>query len=201
MVKRVDLASATQGSVGEQGGATGSVELRGAASRSVASPLTARQAARLTARRTQQPAVQRSAQASAGSLLLQAQRGCSSARSEFGWGTAMRVAIAGLRGCRRRRRNLLARGAVPRKMKISRWVRMAEWAQQQSVARWRRGKWRRARRLKKISEGRQGEVSVPLHCSAAMRRGWAAGWRARLRLYSRGSCVLAWKQSPFSSRR
>ena len=74
MVKRVDSAIATRGPVDVQGGASGSVELRGAASRSVALPSTARRAARLTERRTAQPAGGQSARASAGSLVLQARQ-------------------------------------------------------------------------------------------------------------------------------
>ena len=95
---RVDSAIATQGLVDVQGGASGSVELRGAASRSAASLLTARRAARLTERRTAQPAVQRSARASAGAPLLQAQRANSSERSGCKWEMAMGGADVDLRG-------------------------------------------------------------------------------------------------------
>ena len=51
MARRVDLVGATGRSAGVQCGASGSVEWRGAASRSAESPLKARRAARLTVRR------------------------------------------------------------------------------------------------------------------------------------------------------
>ena len=98
MARRVDSAIATQRLVAVQGCASGSVELRCAASRSGASPLTARRAARLTERRTAQPAVRQSARASAGSLLLQARRANSNARSGCGLGKAMGGADVELRG-------------------------------------------------------------------------------------------------------
>ena len=98
MAMRVDSAIATQGLVDVQGGASGLLELRGAASRSAASLSTARRAARLTERRIAQPAVRQSARASARSLLLQALRANSNARSGCGWGKAIGGADVELRG-------------------------------------------------------------------------------------------------------
>ena len=98
MARRVDLVSATRRSSGVQGGASGSLQLRGAASRSAASPTTARRAARLIERRTAQPADRRNARASAGAPLLQVQRVNSSARSGYEWGKPMGGADVELRG-------------------------------------------------------------------------------------------------------
>ena len=119
MEKRVDLVGATRRSAGVQGGASGLVELRGAASRSAASPLTARNAARLTVLRTAQPANRLNARASAGSLLLQAQRVNSNVRSECAWGTVTGDGNAKLRGRLTRLWTRPATVAAPRMMTMA----------------------------------------------------------------------------------
>ena len=133
---RVDLVSATGRPAGMQAGASGSFELRGAASRSAASPLTARKAARLIERGTAQPAGQRSARASAGSLLLQTQRVRSNARSERAWGTATGDENATLRGRLTRMWSRPATGASPRMMRTVTPAQSAGRETRRSVARW-----------------------------------------------------------------
>ena len=119
MARRVDLVSATRRSAGVQDGASGSMELWGAASRSAASPLTARRAARLIERRTAQPAGRRSARASAGSLLQQSHRVRSNVRSEYAWGTATGDENATLHGRLTRLWSRPATGAAPRMMRTA----------------------------------------------------------------------------------
>ena len=82
MARRVDLVSATRRLVGVQGGASGSEELRGAASRYAALPLSALSTALPTARLLDRKTARTSAEA----LLLHVPRDYSRAKSDYARG-------------------------------------------------------------------------------------------------------------------
>ena len=188
MARRDDLIGATLRPAGVQGDTSGSVELRGAASRSAALLMSALSTALPTARLLNR----RTARTSAEALLLHVSRGHSSAKRECAKGKVTGDGSAELHGRLTRLWSRPATSAAPRMMKtvMQARVRGAKRAdlsrgsgECEDVARFSRSK---------QAQGVRGWITYRL---VEMRRG-VAGWAAGAH-----GVMLASKQSPSSSRR
>ena len=127
------MVSATRRLVGGQGGASGSVALRDAASRSAALPLSALSTALTTARLLDRKTARPSAEA----LLLHVPRDYSSAMSDYAGGKVTGDGRVEVRGRLTRLWSRPVTGAAPRMTRTATQAQSAGRETRQSVARWR----------------------------------------------------------------